>query len=191
MGIRFGIDIDGTVTSPEALLPFINKDFQLNLTLNDITQYELTPFVNVSKEEFSKWFMENEPIIYDQSLIADGAKEVLNKWKQEHHLLFITARAKRMEEITKNWFHRHEIEYDDIILLGSHHKVEAAKELKVDIFLEDKHDNAVSIHEECGIPVLLFDTPYNRLPIPDGVIRVHSWKEVDQFVDEWLKTKEK
>lgn len=33
---RFGIDIDGTVTCPTSLIPFINKDFSLNITLDDI-----------------------------------------------------------------------------------------------------------------------------------------------------------
>ena len=33
------------------------------------------------------------------------------------------------------------------------------------------------IHEQCHIPVLLFNTPYNQDPIPDGVIRVHNWNE--------------
>lgn len=41
---RFGIDIDGTVTSPDALVPFLNEGFKLQLTLDDITQYDLTPF---------------------------------------------------------------------------------------------------------------------------------------------------
>ena len=31
--IRFGIDIDGTVTCPTSLLPHINKQFGCNLTL--------------------------------------------------------------------------------------------------------------------------------------------------------------
>jgi uncharacterized HAD superfamily protein len=61
----------------------------------------------------------------------------------------------------------------------------------VDIFLEDKHDNAVEIHEECKIPVLLFDTPYNREPIPEGVIRVYNWKEACHWVENWQREKEK
>ena len=51
------------------------------------------------------------------------------------------------------------------------------------MFFEDKHDNAVMIHEECDIPVILFDTPYNREPIPKGVIRVYNWEEAAQWVN--------
>jgi uncharacterized HAD superfamily protein len=65
--------------------------------------------------------------------------------------------------------------------------VEAAKKHKVDLFLEDKHDNAIMIHEECKIPVLLFDTPYNQDPVPDGIIRVFNWKEAFDWVERWVK----
>ncbi len=48
---KFGIDIDGTVTSPETFVPHLNKAFNLNLTLEDITEYDFSPFVNVSPAE--------------------------------------------------------------------------------------------------------------------------------------------
>lgn len=44
------------------------------------------------------------------------------------------------------------------------------------------------LHEELGIPVILFDTPYNRKPIPKGVKRVTSWSEAKKWVDEWAKS---
>jgi uncharacterized protein len=185
--MRFGIDIDGTVTSPEALLPFMNEAFGLNITLEDVTQYDLTPLVNISKEDFTKWFKENEPIIYAGSSIADGAAQILNVWQDDHELYFISARGSHLFDITKKWFDDHQLTFHHIELIGSHHKVEAVKKYNVDIFFEDKHDNAVMIHEECRIPVILFDTPYNRDPIPEGVIRVSNWHEAYQWVENWQK----
>lgn len=187
---RFGIDIDGTVTSPSSLLPFINKAFGLNITLEDVKQYDLNPIVNVTKEEFADWFMKNEPLIYAGSPIAEDAEKVLEKWKNNHYeLCFISARGPHLLEITKQWFINHNLTYDEIELIGTHDKVEACKKYKVDIFLEDKHDNAVAIHEECQIPVLLFDTPYNQDPLPEGVIRVYSWVEAGKWVENWINEK--
>lgn len=185
---RFGIDIDGTVTCPTSLIPYINKAFHLNITLNDVKQYDLTHVVNdVSEEEFAKWFTEIEPIVYAKSPLAEGAKEVLNKWEDIHELYFISARGSHLLNLTKEWFLEHALNFDHIDLLGTHNKVKAAKDSKVDIFFEDKHDNAVMLHEECNIPVILFDTPYNQEPIPKGVIRVHSWAEANIWVENWLK----
>ena len=70
---RFGIDIDGTVTCPSALVPFINKGFGLNITIADVKDYDLNKVVKVSEEKFAKWFIENEPIIYEESPLAEGA----------------------------------------------------------------------------------------------------------------------
>ncbi|MED3624790.1 5' nucleotidase, NT5C type [Neobacillus thermocopriae] len=188
---RFGIDIDGTVTCPTSLLPFINQAFNINLAYEDIIEYDLTPFVNVPKEEFAKWFAQNEPIIYEGSPPAKGVKSVLNKWeKQQHELYFISARGPHLLEVTKKWFIDQGLTFHHIELIGSHDKVEAVNKYGIDLFFEDKHDNAVIIHEECKIPVILFNTPYNQDPIPKGVIRVNTWNEAQIWVDQWLRQQE-
>lgn len=184
---RFGIDIDGTVTCPTSLLPYINKEFNLNLTLNDITQYELTEVLNITPEVFGEWFKKTEGTIYKESPLAQGAKSVLDFWKDVHELYFISARPSHLVELTKEWFDCQNILYHHIELIGSHDKVSTAKKYNVDIFFEDKHDNAVSIHEELNIPVILFNTPYNQDKVPDGVIRVNDWQEARNWVDGWLK----
>ncbi|MFJ8256067.1 hypothetical protein ACIQ4Z_02150 [Peribacillus asahii] len=184
---RFGIDIDGTVTRPDTFVPFLNDAFQLNLTYEDITQYDFYPYVNVSKEDFNHWFLTNEPIFYKESLPADGAKEVLNAWTASADLYYISARTPHLLDVTEKWFAKHRLSYDHLELIGSHNKVATAKKLAVDLFLEDKHDNAVAIAEECNIPVLLFNTPYNQDPVPNSVIRIQSWHEAQTWVRKWLQ----
>ncbi|RFU61875.1 hypothetical protein [Bacillus sp. V59.32b] len=184
---RFGIDIDGTVTRPDSMIPFLNKAFQLNLADEDITEYDLNPFINISHEAFAEWFAEHEPIIYSESQLSKGAKESLSEWVEIADLYFISARHQDLLEVTESWFHKHGILFNHIELTGSHDKVETAKKFGVDIFFEDKHDNAVAIATECNIPVILFDTPYNRLPIPEQVIRVDNWAEARKWVNRWLK----
>ena len=186
---RFGIDIDGTITRPDTLVPYLNKAFQLNLTYEDINEYDLFPFVNVPKEEFSKWFIETEPTIYAESLIADGAKDILENWMNHADLYFISARSDRLLDVTRDWFTKNQLQYNHLELVGSHDKVATAKKYAVDLFLEDKYDNAVSISEECKIPVLLFNTPYNQGPVPDRVFRVNNWLEASQWVTQWLSEK--
>jgi uncharacterized HAD superfamily protein len=184
---RFGIDIDGTVTCPKSILPFINKAFGLNILYEDVIQYDYNPYVNVSEKEFAEWFTENEPAIYASSPLANGAGNVLKKWKNEHELFFISARSSHLLELTTKWFIDKGLSFDHIELIGSHDKVASVKKHGVEIFFEDKHDNAVMIHEECQIPVILFDTPYNQDPIPNGVIRVNNWREANKWVENWMK----
>ena len=77
---------------PDTFIPYLNKAFQLNLAYEDVTQYDFYPYVNVSRKDLDHWFMTNEPIFYTESLPADGAKEVLNKWTSHADLYYISAR---------------------------------------------------------------------------------------------------
>lgn len=184
MRYRFGIDIDGTVTSPMSLIPHINEAFNSTLTLDDIKEYDLTTALpHLPKGEFFEWFREAEPTIYATSPISENAKAILDKWKDQYELYFISARGENVRDVTFDWFAHHSIAYDHIELIGTHKKIETAKRHNVHLFFEDKHDNAVEISEELDIPVLLFDTPYNRLPIPKNVIRVYNWLEAEQWVE--------
>lgn len=179
---RFGIDIDGTLTCPTSLLPHINKQYELELVLDDIKVYDLTKAFPVDEKAFYTWYKSVEGHIYDTSPPQAYAKEILDDWKLQFELFYISARGENVYDTTLDWFKREEIPYDHIDLIGSHYKIEAAKKHNVDAFFEDKHDNAVDIHEELDIPVLLFDTPYNRKPIPKGVIRVYDWQEANNWI---------
>jgi len=179
---RFGIDIDGTVTCPTSLLPHINKAFSCNLVLDDIKEYDLTKAFPVTPEDFYKWFKVAEPEIYATSPIQLDAHGVLTQWKKEHELYFISARGKNVLDVTYQWFVEQDLAYDHIELIGSHDKIETARNFNIDVFFEDKHDNAVGIAEELNIPVLLFNTPYNQQAVPKGVIRVNNWLEADTWI---------
>lgn len=181
---RFGIDIDGTVTCPATLIPHINKQYNVNITLADVVEYDfLSAFPHpVDRTEFNNWFKTNEPFMYEVSELASDAKSILSKWQNRFELYYISARAENVFDITKNWFQTHDIPFDHIELIGSHDKVQTAKKYDVHAFFEDKHDNAVMIAEELDIPVILFDTPYNRLSVPKQVVRVNNWQEANAWI---------
>ncbi len=181
---RFGIDIDGTVTSPATLIPHINRQYKINMTLQDVTEYDfLSGFPHpVDRSEFQIWFKENEPYMYEVSELAAHAQPILSDWQKQYELYYISARGTNVYDITKNWFDACNVPYDHIELIGTHKKIESAKKYHVEAFFEDKHDNAVEIAEELKIPVVLFDTPYNQKPIPSNVIRVTNWLEANEWI---------
>ncbi len=183
---RFGIDIDGTLTCPTTFVPFINKTLNKNITLDDITQYDLTPLMGLDEEGFWKWMDEMEPIIYKDAPLAKGARPIVQRWNNQFDLFFISARRNHLYEVTSNWFTKQEIDYNHLELIGTHNKISAVKKHHIELFFEDKHDNACDISEECGIPVILFDTPYNREPVPSNVHRVSDWLEADRKVQSIL-----
>ncbi|MDV2884017.1 hypothetical protein RYX45_02400 [Alkalihalophilus pseudofirmus] len=183
---RFGLDIDGTVTDPNTFVPHLNKHFKQSLTLDDLTQYDLTSILKISEKEFWDWMTKHEGTIYSEAKLAPYAENILHNWSRQHDLIYITARRQHLDEITKDWFVSNQVPFDHIELVGKHDKLDAVREHKLDIFFEDKHDNAVMIAEEFNIPVILMDTPYNRLSAPKNVFRAHTWQEAKDWVDQWM-----
>lgn len=181
---RFGIDIDGTVTCPATLIPHINKEYKVNITLDDVIEYDfLSAFpYPVDREQFNHWFKKNEPFMYEASELASHAKSILTDWQNRYELYYISARGMNVMDVTKNWFMHQGIPYDHIECIGSHDKIASAKKHGVHAFFEDKHDNAVMIAEELNIPVILFNTPYNQLPVPKNVVRVNDWLEANHWI---------
>ena len=185
---RFGIDIDGTITRPDAILPYINKDFKTELKLEDLKDYNIRKFVGVDEQTMYQWFRSNEEIIYRNSPLKDDSKQILNTWAEQlAELFFISARNASLMDITKEWFIYHQLTYSHLELIGSHNKIETIKKHNIELFFEDKDDNAIQIFEECNIPVILFNTPYNQGVTPNGVIRVDNWTEADEWVRRWSK----
>ncbi|MTH52440.1 hypothetical protein GKZ89_03400 [Bacillus mangrovi] len=180
--LRLGIDIDGTITPPETFVPYLNKSFKKQITLDDIKDYDLTKALEVSYEELDRWMDEFEPVIYGEAPVTKGAKEILGRWKEKHQLIFISARGLHLYDTTLSWFKKNEVSYHSIELVGSHDKLEAVRKHQVDVFFEDKHDNACIISETFQIPVILFNTPYNQDPVPSRVVRVNSWYEAEEWI---------
>ncbi|PTJ70556.1 hypothetical protein BU008_09320, partial [Mammaliicoccus sciuri] len=75
------------------------------------------------------------------------------------------------------------IPFDQITLTGSHNKLEVTKEQNIDIFFEDKLDNAEDINHYLNIPVFLFDTPYNQKDLQNGIYRIKNWHEVSTLLN--------
>ncbi|WP_276734412.1 hypothetical protein [Bacillus sp. (in: firmicutes)] len=181
--LRLGIDIDGTITAQDTFVPYLNRSFNLSISLNDMTDYDLTKLLNITQEEFWDWMNQNEAIIYKEALLAQHAKQSLDLLKEEHKLIYITARRTHLTDITYEWFDRQNIHYDHIELVGGHHKVEAVKNHNIDLFFEDHHGNAMMIAKEAGIPVILFNSPYNQLPDDSNIIRVNNWLEAVHWMN--------
>lgn len=182
--LTIGIDIDGTVTCPSSLLPHLNQAFGKNLSLADCLEYDLANVYGVPAPEMNEWFDKNSDMLCRVAPVHGKADLVLRSWYQKHQLVYISARQLADWEATLHWFQTRDIPHHQIELIGSHDKVAAAKRWKVDMFIEDRLENALQLAEELHIPVYLFDTPYNQAKLPDLVHRIYDWREVEKAVSD-------
>ncbi|MGG1663412.1 hypothetical protein [Brevibacillus sp. NRS-1366] len=187
--LTIGIDIDGTVTSPSSIVPLMNESFGKDLRYEDCYEYNLANVYNITDAEFDDWLDQNGGRLYDESPVHGNADQILRKWHSQFRLVYISARDARHRDVTLNWFSRFDIPFHEIDLVGSHDKLAAARKWQVDLFMEDRLENALQLSEALQIPVLLFDTPYNQGTLPKLVHRVTSWDDVQEKVSELILTK--
>ncbi len=183
-----GIDIDATLTEAYYWIPWANAHFNRNLTPEDMVDYEIHKVLSISEERYLAFYEQYGEAMHATSRIRPEAPEILKQLTDNHHLHYITARHPKMQHVTEEWLSYYQVPVDGLHLLGSHHKVEKAHELKCNLFIEDRYENALAIAES-GIDVLLMDCYYNQdRPLPSNVKRVTNWHQVKEFIDLMKKT---
>lgn len=183
-----GIDFDDVIADFNAgLFDYHNKKFGTNYSRNDITAYELSHVWRCSPEEANRRiydFYHSEEHLELHPM--PGAVEALERLQEEYVLYLITFRPASVKELTEKWIHHNKTNvFEASHFLGRYHdsslpkktKGEICKSLGLDFFIDDSLTHAISVSQE-GIPVLLFDAPWNQGKLPPKVKRISGWKEV-------------
>lgn len=177
------IDIDGTITDPYYWVSYANEYFKLNITKDQVTEYEIHKVLNIEESAYLKFYEELKVEIHSKQPLRNDVKEVIDILHKYNNLYFVTAREKSLELLTFSYLLNKEIPFDEVFLLGTHNKVPKAKELDCDIFIEDNYDNALQLSKN-GFKVILIDTNYNRYPLNSNITRVDNWNEILQIINE-------
>lgn len=179
------IDIDGTITDPYYWLDYCNDYFNTNITEKDVTEYSISQVLGINENSYLEFYEKNKYDIHSNQKIRDDASIIINKLRSVGNIYFVTAREESLTLLTHEYLKTNNIYYDNLFLLGTHHKVEKAKELYCDIFIEDNYDNAIEL-SKAGFYVLLLDTNYNKKPLNDNIKRVSNWLEIYEIVKDLL-----
>lgn len=179
------IDIDGTITDPYYWLDITNKYFNKNIRSEQVTEYYIHKVMGVSKKDYEEFYEKHKFQIHSEQKLREDAKLIIRLLRMYNNIYFVTARDKELTMLTHSYLKKNGISYDDLFVLGSSYKVDKARELNCDVFIEDSYDNAVQL-SKAGFKVLLIDTNYNRMAIDDNIIRVHNWKEIYIIINNQL-----
>lgn len=180
--LNIGVDIDGTLTEPFYWLRRANEYFGTDVREDGIVHYDYHEALGVSRQESDVFYDQLGEMLHWEAQIRPGAQLVINRLFKQHHIHFITARTESMQQVSLEWFAKYDIPHDSLTLLGNTEKVATAKRLRCDWFIEDRYENAVALAAN-NIPVLLIDCSYNRKPLPDNVIRVTNWSQIEPHID--------
>lgn len=178
------IDIDGTITDPYFWLDIANKYFSKNITIDKVTEYKVDIVMGVTRDEYYDFYKKNKFKMHNDNVsLREDAKEVIEKLIKLNNIYFVTARDKDLKLLTYSYLNNNRIPYDDVFVLGTHYKVDMARKLKCDIFIEDCYENALQLSQN-GFKVLLIDTNYNRKPLNKNIVRVLNWNEIYELIKE-------
>jgi uncharacterized HAD superfamily protein len=177
--MRIGIDIDGVIA--DFATPFcrlIEAHYGKQAVL---TEYGL----GLTKQEYQQAI---DVFTVTQGYLCmppyEGALRTLRLWAQDHDIWYITRRRcgvhnqTREETIrahTLSWLKTHGFPAPGCVIF-TQDKAEACRERKVQIMVEDYHQDACKIH--CAqTRCYLVDRPWNQSP-DAGPIRVNSLQEI-------------
>ncbi len=182
------VDIDGTVTTPYYWLKDANNYFNTNLRPEDVMEYDIHNVLNVEREEYMKFYDIYGEELHAKAKLRNRARRILCKLAEYHDIHYVTAREKRMTKVTYWWLEKKKLPIKGVHILGSHHKVNKANELNCDIFIEDRYENALEL-SRAGFKVFLIDCNYNRMPLPEEIIRVKDWNEIYDKINQYVNSK--
>ncbi len=178
------VDIDGTMTTCDYYIPFLNKFFNKNVIFQNVLEYDLRKIYEVTDEQLHEFYEEKGNEMHASAIIQPHVKETIIKWLPKHHVDIVTARLKEKEYITVEWMKKHGLSEVPLHSLGSSKKLEISKELNCDVFIEDHPEESIRLAEN-GIFVLLMDNPYNKHLQHENMKRVFNWYEIEHIIEDW------
>ncbi|MGL5711485.1 MAG: 5' nucleotidase, NT5C type [Paraclostridium sp.] len=179
------IDIDGTITNPYHFIPYLNEMYNKNINEDECTTHRLEELYEVELNDLLKLFHTDYIHAYSEASVVEGAKDIIDKLYEMHNLYFVTARSENLQDITVNWLEDNGFGEIGVHLLGSDYKLDKAKELECNIFIEDNPDNAYQLANG-GLTVILIDNNYNKTVEHENIIRVNNWNDIKDYIEKHL-----
>ena len=197
--MNIGIDIDNVISNFNEVLKeeFLKHDKELrNTGIVNPNLYVTQGMFDWSEDEIWGFYLENIERIAKSLEVKTGAKEYIDKLKEDGHMIVIITGRDNGDyadpwNMTENWLKQKEIKYDKLIITDAyknnkHAKTEKCFENNIDIMIDDSIHNCMDCIEN-NITTLLMDTPYNRTE--KDMIRVNNWEEVYEFIKNYKRKK--
>lgn len=167
-----------------SLIDFIGKRYGVVYGYQDIYTWDLWNIWGCSKEEAMRRILEwYESPEHEEAPTITGSVDAIAELARECAIHIVTARPPHTRERTYAWIERHfpgifaDVHFTGNLLPGGKPKSEVCRELGAAFMIEDSLRNTLEV-AAAGIPVLLFDAPWNQGAIPANVTRVSGWPQI-------------
>ena len=186
--MRIGIDIDGVLTELRRFHIDYGSRYCYENSIDfkvELGSFDIASTFSITKEQ-EKDFWDKYLDCYAREVkVKEFAKEIINKLKETgNEIYIITARwnadrdddvGENMRNITKNWLVENGISYDKLVFTKSS-KLQSCLDNKIDLMIDD--DEVVIRELSEKMPVICYDSDYNRNCNGKNIIRCYSWYDI-------------
>jgi uncharacterized HAD superfamily protein len=179
--VLIGLDLDGVLCDlGPALAARITERFGVTTHPSAWRTYDLRRLRLGLPERGYQTFLDeafDDPALYEQASAVSGAASGLVQLRSAGwRIVGITARPAHLTAITTRWLAARGLSLDAVHHTVVNEKSAVARELRVDVTVEDNPVEAELLGEVCQS--WLFDRPYNRDHSLVLAKRIHSWDEL-------------
>ena len=176
-----GVDIDDVIADTERVVrQHLNARYGLRLRREDVTDFSLEKLAGLSPGDVQAFLEDfHRSGGYRSMAPIPGAREALTRLAARHRIVLVTARPEETRPDTEAWLAEHGIPYHALIFSNGAGKHGLQP---YDRFVEDRPAFALEL-AEAGVPVLLFDAPWNRRVAHPRIRRVRDWQEALRHLD--------
>lgn len=177
------VDIDGTIIDPYFFIPYLNNLNGVNI---DKKNYNSIKWTDTYGDRFVSLYRNFDTIftyVYEEAKLLPDVLETIEMLEHRgYNVYFVTARDTKIDSITKKWIEKNGMNPDRVISLGTKNKVNIAKKLGCDVFIEDDPGNIEQLLS-AGFEVIALDTNYNKGVAGERLTRVSNWEEIMGIFD--------
>lgn len=179
--INIVVDLDNTLldaTTPH--LRYYNQVSGDNFTNADVNDVYLYRLYSWNEEEQESIYNRFGHAIHWESSPYPGAIETLNQLAKQHTITIMTARPSQFRQVTLKWLEHYGAEFHHIMF--TEHKYKEFIHLGGDVLVDDAPHYAIEFSAH-GLPVVLYNQPYNYHINNNYIHRASNWKEVKTHIE--------
>ncbi|MCX6754065.1 MAG: HAD family hydrolase [Candidatus Nomurabacteria bacterium] len=193
--MHIAIDIDDSAGDLlSGLILFHNERYGTTLTKEDFHSCWYREVWGGTKEEEVEKLIEFFKTDYFKNVLPmPGAQEAMKFLKKEgHKLSVVTGRIYSLTQQTEEWIDK----YFKNIFSGIYHtnsygltgvkikKSEMCKKQNMNLIVDDDLIHIIDC-TNAGIPVFVFNSPWNQVDLPNGAIRMNNWSEIPSLMSKF------
>lgn len=170
-----GIDIDDTITN--------TFEKAKEYLANNMEYFPCDELYEGKSERAINFAKKNLEIIQKECLPKEHSIEVIKRLKAKgYKIIIVTARGSEIdydhETITKNYFKKHQIPYDDIIFSSTNKGLDC-KNNNIDMLIDDREENLDSAANYGVVPIKIksIKEPLSKYPMFDNWLYLEKYLE--------------